>query len=91
MVAAGEPLCKTVQTVSDTHARALRRAADLVGDERTLANLLGYPLDLVHKWLTGVTPPPLPAFLAAVDVIMLHERFPKPAKNAIRFAERGLL
>ena len=72
-----EKLCN----VNHTHARALRRAANLVGDERTFASLLGYPPDVVHRWLSGLNEPPLPAFLVAVDVIMYHERFPKPAKQ----------
>jgi hypothetical protein len=50
--------------------RTLKRALDIVGDERRLARRLRVPLNDLHAWLTGEESPPTWVFLSAVDVVV---------------------
>jgi hypothetical protein len=73
------------------YARALQRAADILGDEEVLAAFLGAPWEEVHRWVTGARQPPIEAFLLAVDIITQENRVSEArnnvlAKRKIRFA-----
>jgi hypothetical protein len=50
--------------------RTLKRALDIVGDERRLARRLRVPFSDLHIWLMGAESPPTWVFLAAVDVVV---------------------
>ena len=50
--------------------RTLRRALDIVGDEKRLARRLRVLLNDLHAWLTGEERPPTTAFLTAVDIVV---------------------
>lgn len=51
------------------YADALKAALETAGGERELADRLGVPAEELHAWVEGNTPPPLTAFLEALDVI----------------------
>jgi DNA-binding transcriptional regulator YiaG len=52
------------------HALALRRAAQLSGDEDALAARLHVPIYLVRAWLAGKQPIPASVFLRVVDLLI---------------------
>ena len=54
----------------DTYARALARAAELVGGVEALALELHFPPALVRAWINGTHEVPVPVFLAVVDLLM---------------------
>ncbi|MBV9190230.1 MAG: GAF domain-containing protein [Betaproteobacteria bacterium] len=51
------------------HARALRRAADILGGKHQLRVALRVPMARLEDWLAGKSIPPMDVFLKAVDVI----------------------
>jgi hypothetical protein len=51
------------------YSYALIQAARTLGNEARLAALLHVDVGRLHGWLEGAETPPLPAFLAALDVI----------------------
>ena len=51
-------------------ALALRRAAQLSGDENALAARLHVPIYLVRAWLQGKQPIPASVFLRVVDLLI---------------------
>ena len=55
-----------------TQARALHRACVIVGGVDALARQLGVPEASLHAWLEGRDEPPQSAFLAAVEIVLLH-------------------
>jgi hypothetical protein len=55
--------------VVNPYARTLRNAAHSAGGAERLAALLDVPARTVEMWLRGEQPPPLEAFLAALDVV----------------------
>ena len=50
------------------YSDVLRAAAESLGGERNLAAFLEVPRDELHRWMVGEASPPLPAFLAALDL-----------------------
>ena len=54
-----------------TYARALHRACMIIGGVPALADHLGVAQADLARWLQGEEPP-FEAFLAAVEVILLH-------------------
>lgn len=54
------------------HARAFRRAADILGGAEELAKVLHTPSFVVKLWMQGRGMAPLSAFFKAVDVIYQH-------------------
>src|SRR5437867_8917066 len=65
------------------HAKALKRAAEILGGREKLRELLHVPMRALDKWLDGSEEPPLDIFLKAVDVIsgpLEHT----PASEAVR-------
>jgi hypothetical protein len=53
------------------HARAVRRAAEILGDD-ALAVRLGVPEERLRLWIQGVVRPPDSVFLEVVDIIGDH-------------------
>lgn len=54
-------------------ARALRRAAEILGGEMQLSRYLRVSVLSVAVWTAGAEPPPTDVFLRAVDVIVDHD------------------
>jgi len=59
--------------MSSVYARALKRAAEIVGGETEFARQLSIPAATLRRWTTGETTPPMEVFLKAVDVITAHD------------------
>jgi len=55
-----------------TYARALHRACLVLGGVPALALHLGVPQASLENWLDGREDPPQMAFLAAVEILLLH-------------------
>ena len=55
-----------------TYARTMHSACVILGGAPQLAEHLHVPVALVRDWLEGQAEPPQAAFLAAVEVILLH-------------------
>lgn len=62
------PLSTTRVTV---YARTLHRACEVLGSLDALSRHLGVPAATLTRWIGGAEQPPLDAFLAAVDVVLL--------------------
>jgi hypothetical protein len=62
------PLSKSRVTV---YARTLHRACELLGGLDALSRHLGVPAATIARWIGGVEEPPVEAFLAAVDIVLL--------------------
>jgi hypothetical protein len=78
--------------VTDFNVRreALHRAYYAVDEDlERLRFLLGVPLMSLCDWLAGRSPPPLPVFLRAVDVIVQAERQGEETVNEQRRAARA--
>ena len=54
----------------DTYARALARAAEMVGGVEALALKLHFPPTLLRAWINGTHEVPVPVFLTVVDLLM---------------------
>jgi DNA-binding transcriptional regulator YiaG len=52
----------------------MRAACALSGGLTGLANYLGARVTSVARWLEGKEKPPSAAFIACVDIVLLHER-----------------
>lgn len=55
------------------HARALKRAAELLGGIEHFAKHVGMPAHDLVGWMNGEGTPPLGVFLKAVDIISEHQ------------------
>jgi DNA-binding transcriptional regulator YdaS (Cro superfamily) len=53
--------------------QTLRRARDIVGDDRALAKLLGVNGHWIKSWLLGAREMPSAIFLKAVDIVVEHD------------------
>jgi hypothetical protein len=53
----------------EIHARALERAAELVGGKEALCDLLQVSMQSLEAWVAGDEMPPMGVFLTAVDLI----------------------
>lgn len=51
------------------HARAMKRAAELVGGKSALREKLRVPMRDLERWMDGGEKPPMDAFLKAVDIV----------------------
>jgi hypothetical protein len=58
--------------VPTVHARAVKRAAELCGDEE-LAFQLGVSLGELKLWMLGLNLPPDAVFVRIVDIISAHD------------------
>jgi hypothetical protein len=57
---------------ASVYSRTLHRACLILGGVEQLAKHLDVPLADLQRWLRGEQPPPERAFLAAVEIILLH-------------------
>ncbi len=65
-------------------ARALRRAADILGGKDQLRAALRVPMASLEQWLDGKALPPMDVFLKAVDIISAPTAEAKPTAAAKR-------
>ena len=65
----------------DTYARALARAAEMVGSVDALALKLHFPASLVRAWINGTHEVPVPVFLTVVDLLMGRDLAPDPTQH----------
>ena len=69
----------TPEARRSTYARTLHRACLILGGVPGLAGHLGIGEAELLRWLQGTEEPPFEAFLAAVEVVLLHLDAPGPA------------
>lgn len=65
-------------------ARALQRAADILGGKDKLRAALHVPMARLEEWLDGRSAPPMEIFLKAVDIISTPTRTAAPTAAAVR-------
>ena len=65
-------------------ARALRRAADILGGKDELRAALRVPMAGLEQWLDGVADPPMDVFLRVVDIISTPTSAATPTAAAVR-------
>jgi len=53
------------------YARTLHRACEVLGGMEPLSRQLGVSASVLALWIRGREDPPLPVFLAAVDIVLL--------------------
>ena len=63
------------------YTRALSRAVEVAGSTEALARFLGSTPVEIAKWSTGETNPPMPIFLAIVDVVAANGLVPVALEN----------
>ena len=68
--------------MSQMHAKALHRAAEILGGPDKLRDYLGVPASLLDIWMTGVARPPVDVFLRTVDVVSGTLDAPQRARRA---------
>jgi hypothetical protein len=56
--------------MTSVYARAVRKAAELVGGRARLARMLQVPADEIEKWISEERKPPREIFLRVVDIII---------------------
>jgi GAF domain-containing protein len=69
----------------NVYTRALWRALEMVGGKEALRRAMHVPMRELDDWLEGRVPPPMEAFLTAVDIISLPtpRRSPHPATKRV--------
>ncbi len=75
---------------STVYARALQRAAEILGDEEVLAAFVGVPWEEVRRWTSGAQQPPIEAFLLAVDIITQENRVSEARNNVLAKRKIGV-
>ena len=70
--------------VDTVQARALQRAADILGGKEPLRAALHAPMARLDEWLAGRTTPPMDIFLKAVDIISGPGSSTAPTAAAVR-------
>lgn len=66
---------------STVYTRTLSRAIEIAGSPAALAAFLGSSSKEVETWSRGETYPPLPIFLAIVDVVAANALTPTALEN----------
>ena len=66
---------------STVYIRALARAIEIAGGTDTLAAFLGSSSKEVETWSRGETYPPMPIFLAIVDIVAANALTPAALEN----------
>ena len=59
--------------MAEVHARALRRAADILGGLEPLRSSLRVTASDLQRWLDGQAEPPASVFLLTVDIIIEYK------------------
>lgn len=70
-------------------ARALLRAADILGGKQKLRAALRVPMTRLDEWLEGGVEPPMEIFLRAVDIISTSMKVAPRAAAARRVQTRA--
>jgi hypothetical protein len=65
----------------NVYTRTLTRAVELAGSAEVLARFLGSTPAEISKWATGETNPPMPIFLAMVDIVAANALTPVALTN----------
>jgi len=63
------------------YTRAISRAVEIAGGTDELAAFLGSSTREINTWTSGETSPPLPIFLAIVDIVSANELTPVALEN----------
>jgi hypothetical protein len=63
------------------YTRALARAVEVAGGPENLARFLGSTPSEISRWGSGETNPPMPIFLALVDVVAANALTPVALEN----------
>jgi DNA-binding transcriptional regulator YdaS (Cro superfamily) len=63
------------------YRRTLARAVEIAGGQENLARFLACTPSEIAKWSTGVTNPPMPIFLAMVDITAANALTPAALEN----------
>jgi len=66
---------------STVYTRVLARAIVIAGGAETLADFLASSPAELAKWATGSANPPMPIFLAMVDVVAANQLTPAALEN----------
>ena len=66
---------------STVYTRALTRAIEIAGSPDALGAFLGSSAKEVENWARGDTCPPMPIFLAVVDVVAANALTPTALEN----------
>jgi hypothetical protein len=65
----------------NVYTRTLARAVQVAGSAEVLARFLGSTPAEIEKWATGETNPPMPIFLAMVDIVAANALTPVALSN----------
>jgi hypothetical protein len=66
---------------SNVYTRVLKRSLEIAGSPETLGRFLGSTPAELAKWGTGATHPPMPIFLAMVDIVTANALTPVALEN----------
>jgi DNA-binding transcriptional regulator YdaS (Cro superfamily) len=66
---------------STVYTRVLARAIEIAGSEQALAEFLGSSPTELGSWSTGRANPPMPIFLAMVDIAAANALTPEALEN----------
>ena len=61
--------------MESARSRTIRRALEVLGDEKALAYALGVQLEDVRSWLTETAAPDDRAYFAALDIVAVGPLF----------------
>lgn len=61
--------------------RTLARATEIAGTDEKLAKFLDVPVGDIRAWASGEADPPLPFFLALMDIVAANFLSPAALKN----------
>ena len=75
--AATKGACWPYMRVDGVHVQTLARAVLIAGSVDILALRLGVPRSTLDAWLRGEEPPPVQAFLQAVDIVVADSTRPE--------------
>lgn len=65
----------------NVYRRTLARAVDIAGGEDSLARFLACTPAEIAKWASGESNPPMPIFLAMVDITAANALTPEALEN----------
>ena len=66
---------------STVYTRVLARAVEIAGSPEALGEFLGSSPGEIDKWCTGASNPPMPIFLAMVDIAAANALTPAALEN----------
>lgn len=69
------------RTEPTVYRRTLARAVEIAGSEENLARFLACTPKEILKWASGESNPPMPIFLAMVDVVAANALTPTALEN----------